>query len=410
MKQHPKTVVLLTVLLALGAAAAAAAETVELLSPGPGDLAAVALVASPGAKAVELSRDPVAVSWALDADKALDAAAPFTAESKEYWVEVTAGDLARGVAVLTSAPGALVRLNPAAGEKASAALDPHAFVLTDPAGKAFAAGTGMELIATAEELRAAGAPFVEGTAAFRVRADLGAGTFDLKAPGLDAGRYVMHVLDAGSDVALTLRTLASDYLHGQRLLVETALGGGKLAMEINGFVTSPAGRAWPVTFSAAGKGVYRGALELDALEAPAPGLWEVHVAGSGRAAAGPVMRSARSAFNVAVPSARFDGSAALHPGGGLGVRLGIETASEGRYEVRGALFGTADDGALRPIAVAHGAAYLGAGHGVLELSFDRSLIAASGLAAPFEIRDLRLVDQGAMGLLHRQARGLLISE
>ena len=46
----------------------------------------------------------------------------------------------------------------------------------------------------------------------------------------------------------------------------------RLEMEVDGFVTSPAGRAWPVAFAAAGNGVYRAALELDALEAPAPGL------------------------------------------------------------------------------------------------------------------------------------------
>ena len=61
-------------------------------------------------------------------------------------------------------------------------------------------------------------------------------------------------------------------------------------------------------------------------------------------------------------------------------------------------------------AVAHSAAYLAAGHGALELAFDRELVAASGLRAPFEVRDLRLIDQGNMGLLHRQARGLVISE
>ena len=215
----------------------------------------------------------------------------------------------------------------------------------------------------------------------------------------------MHVLDAGSDLDLSLTTLASDYLHGQQLVVETRLAGGKLEMEVDGFVTSPAGRAWPLTFAAAGKGVYRAALDLDALEAPAPGLWEVHVRGHGTAAAGPILRSARVAFNVAVPSARFDGAAALDPGDALGVRLGVETANPGRYEVRGVLYGTHPGGDLQPIAVAHSAAYLAAGHGALELAFDRALVAASGLRAPFEVRDLRLVDQGNMGLLHRQDAG-----
>ncbi len=404
MKQNHK-IVLLTVLLAACLAVAASAQNVELLAAGPRDLAAADLVAAPGWKALELPREPVAVSWALPSDKALEAPAPFVARSKEYRIEISAAELERGVAVLTGAPGALVRLNPVPGQ-AFQPLDPHALVLTDPTGKAFAAGTGMELTATAEELKAAGAPFVEGTAAFRIRAELGAGTFRLQGDGL-AGRYVLHVLDAGSDVALALRTLAGDYLHGQQLVVETDLGDAALKMAVDGFVTSPAGRAWPVTFSAVGKGVYRARLELDALEAPAPGLWQVHV--RGQAADRPILRSARVAFNVAVPSARLT-DAALKPGDALAVRLGVETAAAGRYEVRGVLYGTAPGGALQPIAVGHSAAYLAAGQGALDLAFDRDLVTASGLKAPFEVRDLRLVDQGTMGLLHRQARGLSISE
>ena len=58
MKQTQKTVVLLTLLLAAGAAAAATAQSVELLAPGPRDLAASDLVASPGLKAVDVSREP----------------------------------------------------------------------------------------------------------------------------------------------------------------------------------------------------------------------------------------------------------------------------------------------------------------------------------------------------------------
>ncbi len=408
MKQNSK-IVFLTVLLAAALAVSASARNVEVLAAGPGDLAAADLVAAPGAKALELPREPVALSWALPADKVIDSAEPFTARSREYFVEVSAAELERGVAVLADAPGALVRLNPAPGEKALSPIDPHALVLTDPAGKAFAAGTGMELVATADQLKAAGAPFVEGTAAFRIAAGLGAGTFELEASGLGGGRYVMHVLDAGSDVTLGLRTGASDYLHGQQLVVETELAGAKLAA-VDGFVTSPAGRTWPVAFRAAGKGAYRAALELDALEAPAPGLWEVHVRGHGETAAGPVLRSARTAFNVAVPTARFDGAAALAAGDPLNLRLGVETANPGRYEVRGVLYGTADGGEREPIAAAHSAAYLAAGHGTLELAFDQALVDASGLRAPFEIRDLRLIDQGAMGLLHRQERGLRISE
>jgi len=44
--------------------------------------------------------------------------------------------------------------------------------------------------------------------------------------------------------------------------------------------------------------------------------------------------------------------------------------------------------------------------GALELALPRDVL--NGLTAPFEVRDLRLDDQGRMGVLHRQARGLVI--
>ncbi len=108
-------------------------------------------------------------------------------------------------------------------------------------------------------------------------------------------------------------------------------------------------------------------------------------------------------------AARFSGSVDVDRAGGLGLRLGVESASASRYEARGVLYATAADGALRPVGIAHAAAWLEAGDGSLELTFDRTLLAESGLGAPFELRDLRLVDQVSMGLLHRQERAMAIS-
>jgi Domain of unknown function (DUF4785) N-terminal domain/Domain of unknown function (DUF4785) C-terminal domain len=415
MSHQLRAFVLTVLLLASLCGAASAASEARWLAAADGDLVADTLTAPLGLKAASVPREAVAFSWALDADKALDlGAAASTAESKEYWVEVSAADLGRGVPIFTTAPGALVRLNPVPGAKAMAPIDPAGLVLSDPAGKVWSAGSGMDLAVGADKLRAAGAPFVEGTAAFRLRADLGAGTFGLRADGLAGdGRYVLLVLDRASSVALRLTSLAADHLHGQELRLEAALtdAGAPVAKAgLDGYVTSPAGRAWPLTFERLDGGTYGAKLTLDGLEAPAPGLWEAHVAAHSPRQGGAVMRSARVPFQVAVPSARFDGGLALTAGDGLAVRLGVEAAAASRYEVRAILYGSGDSGELLPAAVGHSAAWLEPGHGALELRFDRAVVEASGLHAPYEIRDLRLVDQGTMGLLHRQARGLVLGE
>ncbi len=271
----------------------------------------------------------------------------------------------------------------------------------------------MDQLARAEDLARADVSFAVGTSAFRLRRELGAGDLQLRAPGLTGSqRYTMHVFDVASDLELTVRTSQSSYLHGQKLAITASLVRGAERIEarqVDGFVTSPAGRAWPVTFRRVRAGVYRATLKLDAVEAPAPGLWEAHVSADAKVDGLGVLRNTRTAFACAVPSARLNGEVALTAGdGGSWVfALGVDTAAAGRYDVRGVLYGTAADGALEPAGLAQSAAWLEAGAGVLELEISRQVL-DGGLTAPFEVRDLRLTDQGRMGVLHQQARALVI--
>lgn len=414
--QRIATLSAVAVLSAVSIAPSVFAQQVSMLPMATGDFGATELMAPSALKATAISTEPVSLSWALPIEKtiALDPQ-PFVATSKEYWIDITAKDLSQGVPLFSHAPGALVRINPAPGEKAleSAALDPRTLAITTPDKRTLADGGAMELMATADQLKAAGSPFVEGTIAFRLRSDLGAGTFTLKGAGLQQGRYVLHVLDHASPVQLAAKTLRADYLHGDALTLEASLGAEGLQVtvgDLDGYVVSPAGRSWPVRFVANRRGVHTAKLTLDALEAPGQGLWEAHVAVQGEAEGRTVRRYTKVAFNVAVPSASFSGQAekVAVVDGAVAARLGVTTAVAGRYEVRGVLFGTDVEGNLEPIAVAHSANWLEAGSQSLVLSFDAELVAATDLRAPFEVRDLRLIDQGTMGLLHRQARGLQI--
>lgn len=428
-----RTVSYLAVLLALTglatmATTATAAERVTLLGPADGDLVSAALAAptllQKAAVAANVSREAVAMSWAMRGDVE-SAPAPFVAESREYFLEVSAAELAAGVVVFTDSPRALVRVNPVGAASADlaerVAIDPSRFELVAPDGRAFSGGAGMELLADAAQLQKAGAPFAPGTSAFRLDAELGAGAFELRAVELEGeGRYQVHVFQPESRLGLVLRTDRQTYFHGDTLVIETALveDGGESAersasaerktlalREVDGYVVSPAGKASPVTFRRTRSGDYRARLTVDADERPLPGLWQVQVAANGARGGETVMRSAKVAFAAAVATARLDGTAVLGAEEGLAVRLGVETAAEGRYEVRGVLYGHVD-GALQAVAVGHSANWLEIGGGALELRFDGPLL--EGVEGPFEVRDLRLLDQGRMGLLHRQAKGLLI--
>ena len=418
-----KTILLLTILAVLLAIPATAAEKVTRLAPPQGgDLAASELVQTFDKARPGVSREDITFTYPLTSDQALNLRpAPFEAASREYFVDVTGDELRQGASIHVTGKNAVVRINPAPSrpdqgrDKASFAVDPSGLVVRSAAGS-FDKGAGMSLLAGVSEMEKAGVPFAEGTTAFRLAPSVGVGQIVLQAPALKAsGRYQIHVFDVESPYVLGLRAQGMDYLHGQTLEAETRLAGADKALRLDdvaAYVTSPSGRAWPVEFAAGDTGSYLGQLPLDALSGgmakQEEGVWELHVAARGTVDGLQVVRTAHTAFGVHVPTAGLAGDVTLRDGkAGLQADFAVEVATPGRYEVRGILFGTDDTGNLRPVAMGHSASWL-VQDGAIRLSFDRALLDDAGVGAPFEIRDLRLMDQGRMGVLHRQAVGLVI--
>jgi hypothetical protein len=351
------------------------------------------------------------------ADAALDSApAPATATSREYWLTPDAADLRAGIEISITAAAALIRVNPVAGEAGlkSGPLEPATFEVVDPRGVVHRNGAAMDRIADADELKAAGAPFADGTVAFRIRPQLGAGAFVLRAPTIplsDHRSFVVHVLDQGSPYELRAITRADAFLLGDQLTADLALDGASWLdkVEVDAALISPSGLRTPLPVDWTGEiGTSLEAL-LDRSDSLTDGLWELHARLVAVADGLPVRRDVRVAFAVTVPTARFDGHVEVRrAANGLEIDLGVNTAAAGRYETRGMLWGTDSAGELRPLAVVDSAAWLEPGHGTLQLAADDALISGTGLDAPFELRDLRLMDQGRMGLLHRQQRALRI--
>ncbi len=408
----------LIVSIALCLAAGSLHAQQSLLPAGANDLTVGQLVTVPSHKGLMpgVSRDAVSFTYPLKATAALDTSVqPFRASSREYFVDVDAADLERGASIFTTAPGALVRIQPAASEQAagrasSMLINADALVVRAENGgemRSFDGGSGIDRLATAEQLQAAGAPFVEGTLAFRLAPEVGAGEINLAVPSLESGSYTRHVFDQASPAALELAADQVDYVSGDTLTVEASFAGARVsAAAVEGFVTSPAGRAWPLTISQHGTG-FVGTLPLDAAAAPGQGLWEVHVVARGQMNGLTVMRTVRTAFAAHLPTAKLGQASVERSRSGLEISFDVDVATPGRYEVRGVLYGSDKHGDLRPVAIGHVADWLDAS-GTLSLEFDAKLLRSAGVEAPFEIRDLRLMDQGRMGLLHRQARALTI--
>ena len=339
-----------------------------------------------------IERKPVAFSWALDPDAALSEPVPFLAESREYWMTVDGTELARGLPLQTTAPGALIRVSPAKG---SAALRAGDFSVSAGNRK-----LGIAQAADADALRKAGMEASAGTQVLRLGEGSGAGRNVLRAANA-RGRYVVHVFEPSSDRVLHARADRSHVLAGgsMRVAIGATAAGRDTKVASQALLVGPDGSSRPVAVRDAAGGGQEAVFAVPANASQGIGLWELQVFG----AVGEVPRDARTAFAVAQPTARFSGIFGVNAAS-LRMSLPVEAASPGRYEARGTLYATARDGSLRPVSQAHAAAWMEAGNGMLVLQFARAHVPA-GYGAPYEVRQLELNDQGRMAPIESRSRG-----
>jgi hypothetical protein len=374
-----------------------------LLAAGTHDQVPTRLTAMPTHAADGLDRNPVHVSHAIDAAQALGAPTPYVAQSREYWSDVGETELRGGVRFITTAPGALVRLSPQGGS--GAALDP-AGILIRHRGTSLRGDVASSAVADTKALRAAGMDVPAGTLVLRLAPTTGRGEMEITAPQAQ-GRYLLHVFEPDSQLVLGFTADRDTVLVGSTITFHAHLAGAGLKLA-SGLVTAPDGYSADLHFARNRDGSFSARFMPDAAHAAGPQLWEAHVFAA--ADARNVLRDAKTAFAVSAPTARFTGATQTSiDGGGLHLRFEVGVASASRYQVNGVLYATASDGHLRPIALAQSAAWLDAGKGDVELAFDADVVSASGMHAPFELRDLRLIDQANMSLIERREQALAIS-
>lgn len=399
-----RTPLFLSLMLACGSVFAAPAS---LLPVAAGDMVPTRLSAATKSIAIpDMERAPVQFAWAMEAGTVVDAARPYVAESREFWTLVDASELKAGFRIDTTAPGALIRFSPADAAK-SAVLGIEGLTLRHE-GRLLDASQAFVSSANAEALKAAGADFGAGTVAMRIDPRLGDGQFELVAEKA-AGRYLVHVFEPDSDIALSLGADRTSLLAGDTLKVQASLAqnDSKLPLDnIGGVLTSPAGESFDLLFKRADDGSYSAAVTVPEDAQGGIGLWEVHSFVGTKLGDREVNRDARTAVGIGSATARLAGSYALKTTAGLNFSMPIEIAAEGRYELRGTLFATGSDGQMAAVAQSHSAAWFDKS-GAIELNFGKELIPA-GYGAPFELREVMLKDQGRMADLERRALALRI--
>jgi hypothetical protein len=361
------------------------------------------------ASTATLDRRPVAMSWAIDAQVPLDARpTPFEQRSREYWIDASGAQLQRGLPLSTSATGALIRLSPHAGNRGTLDI---ATLGIRANGKLFASTEALRTAADEDALRAAGMDVPHGSVVVKLADAVGFGAIELIAPAA-SGDWLVHVFEPASRIVMTLRADRDTALAGQPIRFRAAVEGGAALDGLDGLLNSPDGHVQDVHFTRQADGSFLATVQADGAHAGGFGLWEIHAFGNASARGISVPRDARNAFAVSVASARFNGSietiAAPAKEAGLVLRVGVESASASRYQLAGVLYGTRTDGSLGPAVMAHSAAWLEAGNGSIDLRIDAGALRASGASAPYELRDLRLINQADMSLIERRERAAVV--
>jgi hypothetical protein len=408
MKIHLSSAIV-TFLLAT-ASAMAASPVGQLMPARSGDQIPASLQSASPSKTVlaTLDRKPVSMSWAIDSQAPLDARpTPFEQKSREYWIDASAEQLQQGLGISTSANGALIRLSPHVGNTSVIDASTLSFRAN---GKLYTSTDAVRTAADQDALRAAGMDVPQGSLVVKLSDTLGSGRIELIAPTAN-GDYLVHVFEPASAVAMTLQAERDTVLAGDAIRIRAGVEGASLD-SLSGLLSAPDGHTQDVSFQRQRDGSYVASVRPDRGHAGGFGLWEVHAFGNASNRQVSVPRDARSAFAVSIPTARLSGSveklAGLARDNGLTLAIGVQTASASRYQLAGTLYATRSDGSLAPAAVSHSAAWLEAGTATLNLRFDASSLHSSELVAPYELRDLRLINQADMSLVERRERAASI--
>lgn len=237
--------------------------------------------------------------------------------------------------------------------------------------------------------------------AARIPESLGRGRMKLSAGGAAKAddEYVVYVLDKNSDMELNVATPAPRVARNGRLTLDahmSSAAGPMTAEQIDAELVSPQGKRYPVKGRLA-KGRFHADWPVEvAAETSVGELWNIEVRALAKNAAGePVERVAVVATSVFEPTAalqqvRADGAA---------LQLALDVSAPGRYEVRALVYGTDYDGELKPAMLNYQAEWLQPGQQQMLVAVDQVRLAASGLSAPYEVRDIQLLDQKRMAVL-----------
>lgn len=354
---------------------------------------------------------PVKFAWALEGITVDSLGqSPARVESRQYWVDATGADLAGGVSLPLTSRGAVIRVSPleAGGD---IGIDP-ANVQLSVNGKRFDSTRSMMQVTDGASLQRLGMSVPARTIAFKLDKAIPPGKLDLAVARLPADqKLVVHVFEPDSDWVAELALPRDTFVAGETLEFGFGLGDGQGKVRVDSVqavLADPyADKTWSLEIDKADGTLTRRA-PTDRFVSGLDGLFEAYVYLETVQDGLTVRRDLKLPVSIVPPLAKFSGQTVATLDGGLTLEVGVQTAVAGRYQLNGQIFGTAADGTLKPLAMAQSAAVIEGRAGSIQLQVSGDMLTSSGLSAPFEVRNLELLDQGRMFVLQRQQRALLL--
>ncbi|WP_223669675.1 DUF4785 domain-containing protein [Kangiella shandongensis] len=329
---------------------------------------------------------------------------PAHIQSRQYSLDVTGKQLMSGVALNTSAKGALVRISAFDGKSV---VEPKNLSLVNRKGTVFAQGKAFDTLVSSAAMQKNGVGFQRGTTGLKVADSLGAGTFTLKADQNinQNARYRINVFEKQSDMELHLTANKNSYLQDDVLNVDAKVfnqGKAQEIVTIKSKLVSPEGKTFKVNFKRSKDGyIINKPLDMSAHAVPGA-LWELHTEAKVKSSGQLIQRNGQLPFAFAEKTAKLSTAPTI-----VGQKqspvamIPVSVNQDGRYEVRAVLYGTDGAGQLKPLMMTHSAANLAAGEAMITMKFDSGIVARSGLSAPYDVKHLELRDQQQMVLLER---------
>ena len=323
-------------------------------------------------------------------------------QSREFKLDVTGAQLKSGVPINTSAKGALVRISAFDGKSA---VEPKSLKLITAKGQSLTQSKAFDTLVTSSAMQKNGVGFQQGTTGFKLADNLGSGHFTLKADQTvnSASKYRINVFEKNSDTEMHLTSNKLNYLNDDTLTVSAKVFNGDKPqdiVDIKGYLVSPTGQQFEVSFKSSDEGfVLNKPLEMSAQSVPGA-LWELHTEAKIKVNGQLVQRNGQLPFAYADKTAKLS-SPALVSGQKQSpvATIPVSVAKDGRYEVRAVLYGTDQQGNLKPVMLTHSATNLAAGEGAIYMKFDPQLIQQAGVTAPYKVGHIELRDQEQMALI-----------